>query len=221
MNSQQAPDSETPSSAKASEPVKKSGIKAVIRKIGLDMIPVIAGILIALFISNLQQNFLDHRLLRSTLQSLSDEFSKNKENIERLLPRQQSFLDTLILFMEDTSYSISDMSEKTKGMGTPEIYSTNWRSSLNNNSLRLLNFSTISLLSQIDAKYQELKAQEEFIFSVAYGPPFFKKGEEGWEYRKGLESWMHSYIGNQHELLDLYKQFEQVVETKKYGVEED
>ena len=223
MSSQPGTDSGTPFSAKAEDHNgdRKTGLKSILQKIGLDMIPVIAGILIALFINNLQQDVLDHRLLTSTLNSLSNEFSKNRENIETLIPRQQTFLDTLIFYLDDKSFSISDMTVKTKGMGTPEIYSTNWRASLNNNSLRFLNFNTISLLSQIDSKYQELKAQEEFIFTIAFGPPMFKTGQEGWEYRKGLESWMHSYVGNQRELLALYDQFDQVIETKTYGHDAD
>ena len=55
------------------------------------MIPVVAGILLALFIDNVRENFLDRRLLASTLESLNDEFSKNKNNIEYYLPRQQRF----------------------------------------------------------------------------------------------------------------------------------
>lgn len=211
-------DTETNSEPDVDEkiPNKKRNLKPVLSKIGLDMIPVVAGILIALFINNVRQSVLDQRLLASTLESLNDEFSKNQTNIEYYLPRQQRFLDSLRFFLEDRSFSIFDMSRKTDGMGTPEIHSTNWRSSLNNNSLQLLNFRTVNLLSQIDSKYEELKDQEALIYPIAYGPPMFKKGEEGWEYRKGLELWMISYISNERELLALYKEFEQIIQTKTY-----
>lgn len=185
-------------------------------KIGLEMIPVVAGILIALFISNLQQNRRDRRLLESTMESLTTEFSGNRKNIEASLPRQQLFLDTLRHYMDDRTYCIFDMSNKTGGMGTPEIHATNWHSSLNNNSLGLLNFATVNLLSQIDAKYQELRDQESFMYPIAYGPPMFRKGEDGWEYRKGLELWVISYVSNERELLALYDRFEQVVHAKDY-----
>ena len=81
----------------------RKNVREVLLKIGLDMIPVIAGILIALFVNNVQQNVVDRRLLKSTLQSLSDEFSENEKVIEHLLPNQQRFLDTLRFYMNDRS----------------------------------------------------------------------------------------------------------------------
>lgn len=217
-------DSKTPSDASvevsdagaSAQTPKKKTIKAVMGKIGLDIIPVIAGILIALFINNLQQNYRDKKLLESTLRSLSEEFKKNTENIYAYLPRQTRFLDTLQYYKEDKTYSIFDIATKASGMGSPEIHSTNWQTSLNNNSLGLLNFQTIDLLSQIDSKYQELREQEMFFYSIAYGPPIFKKGEEGLEYRKGMELWLISYIGNEKELLALYEEFVKILQNKQY-----
>ena len=190
--------------------------KQILVKIGLDMVPVIAGILVALFVSNVQQNILDRKLLASTLQSLSEEFSQNQKVIESLLPNQQRFLDTLRFYMNDKTYSLNDMSIKTNGMGTPQLQSTNWRASLSNNSFRLLNFETIKLLSQIESLYRELEDQEGLMYPNVYGPPWFKTGSEGWEYRKGVDAWMISYMGNLNELVVLYKEFEDVVRNEKY-----
>ncbi|WP_276371152.1 hypothetical protein [Chryseolinea sp. H1M3-3] len=195
---------------------RKRNLKPILVKIGLDMIPVIGGILIALFINSLQENRRDQQLLASTLASLSDEFSKNKESIEKILPRQQLFLDSLRFFSENESYSIADIGTKTKGIVLSELHSTNWRTSLNNNSLRLLNFEAINLLSRIDAKREELKDQEAFINPTVFGPPFFKKGKEGMEYRKGMELWMAGLIGNETELLELYREFEELLQNKRY-----
>jgi hypothetical protein len=195
---------------------RRKTAKEVLVKIGLDMIPVIAGILVALFVSNVQQNILDRRLLATTLQSLSNEFSENEKVIEGLLPSQQRFLDTLRFYMNDKSYSLNDMSIKTNGMGTPQIQSTNWRASLSNNSLRLLNFETIKLLSQIESLYTELEDQEEQMYPNVYGPPWFKTGDDGWEYRKGVDAWMISYMGNLHELVALYQEFEKIVRDDRY-----
>ena len=108
------------------------------------------------------------------------------------------------------------MSIKTKGMGTPQLQSTNWRSSLSNNSLQFLNFNTIKLLSQIESLYKELEEQESLMYPHVYGPPWFKTGIEGWEYRKGVDAWMVSYMSNLKELLALYNAFEDVVRYEEY-----
>jgi hypothetical protein len=197
---------------------KGKKLKTVVSKLGLDMVPVIGGILIALFINNLQEDRRDNNLLESTFESLAAEFEKNQKNVELYLPRQQRFLDTLQFYLNDKSLSISDIAHKAQGMGTPEIYSTNWRSSLSNNSLRLMNFTAVNLFSRIDSKHEEIKTQETFIYSMVYGPFWFKKGEEGWEQRKALEAWMISFMGNERELLELYKEFGELISSRSYRV---
>ena len=54
------------------------------------------------------------------------------------------------------------------------------------------------------------------MYPNVYGPPWFKTGNDGWEYRKGVDAWMISYMGNLNELVELYKEFEDVVRNEKY-----
>ena len=117
--------------------------RKVLGKIGLDMIPVVFGILIALFINNLRENYQDRKLLKGTLLSLSEGFKKNIEGIQKNLRRQTLLLDTLQYYREDSTYSIFDLATKAEGIGLAEIYSTNWQISLNNNSLRLLDRKSV------------------------------------------------------------------------------
>ncbi len=140
MSSQPLTTDSTPEKT-ANYPKKKSTLRSFSTQLGREMIPVIAGILIALFINNWQQNYRDRKLLGATLTSLSEEFDKNTENIESYMPRQTRFLDTLKYYQDDSTFSILDIAIKTEGMGSPEIYATNWQASVNNNSMRLLNFT--------------------------------------------------------------------------------
>ncbi|MDN5212940.1 hypothetical protein QQ020_12815 [Fulvivirgaceae bacterium BMA12] len=197
--------------ASEKNPKKKKNFKAVLGKIGLDMIPVVFGILIALFINNLRENYQDRKLLEATLSSLSKEFQKNIEGIESNRQRLTQLSDTLRHYREEEMYSIFDLAAKADGVGLAEIYSINWQISLNNNSLRLLNVQTIHLLSKIDEKHKELNEQASIIYPIVYGPPFFQKGKEGLAYRKGFEIWLTAYIGNEKELLTLYEDFEKAV----------
>lgn len=189
--------------------------RKVLGKIGLDMIPVVFGILIALFINNLRENYQDRKLLKGTLLSLSEEFKKNIEGIQKNLRRQTLLLDTLQYYRKDSTYSIFDLATKAEGIGLAEIYSTNWQISLNNNSLRLLHIRTINLLSKIDFKHRELKDYESIIYPILLGPRIYKRGKEGLDHRKGLEAWLENYIGNQKELLALYEDFEKAIADKR------
>lgn len=194
------------------KPAKRKGKpNTVLGKIGLDMVPVVVGILVALFINNLRENYQDRKLIEATLLSLSNEFEKNVEDIETNRRRLTQVLDTLLYYQDDQTKSIHDLASKAGGIGFAEIRSTNWQISLNNNSLRLLNIQTVNLLSKIDAKHRELKEQESFVYPIVFGPSFFKKGEEGLAYKKGMEIWLTAYVGNEKELLSLYEDFEKVV----------
>ena len=206
--------SDSPASPKNSK--KKRNVKSVISRIGLDMIPVIAGILIALFINNVQQNNRDRKLLESTLQSLANEFTENAAEINEKLPLYQRWIDTLQQYKESENHSIYDMITKVGTISTANIFTTNWQASLNNNSLRFLNFQTIQLLSEIDAQHQEVRRQEDILYPIVFGPPMFKKGKEGLEYRQGLELWFTAFRINEVDLLKLYEEFEQVVKNKQY-----
>lgn len=201
--------------ASAKNPKKKS-IKEIFSKIGSDIIPVIAGILIALFINNFQQNYRDKKLLESTLQSLSNEFAENAAEINEELPRHRQWIDTLERYKESENHSIYDMTAKAGPISIAFIFTTNWQATLNNNSLGFLNFQTVQLLSEIDATHQELRKQEDMLYPVVFGPPMFKRGKEGLEYRQGLEGWFTTFTINEEELLKLYEKFEQVVQNKQY-----
>jgi hypothetical protein len=212
--------SDTPGEVSDSHPSaensKKKPVKSVISRIGLDMIPVVAGILIALFINNLQQDYRDKKLLESTLQSLSNEFTDNAAEITENLPFHLRLIDTLQHYKESEHHSIHDMVTKVGKLSTANIFTTNWQATLNNNSLGFLNYKTVQLLSDIDAQQQEMRKQEEMLLPVVLGPPMYKRGKEGLEYRLGLEKWLLTFIGNEEALLGLYEEFEQVVRNKQY-----
>lgn len=203
------------SPASAQNPKKKT-IRTIVGKIGLDIIPVIAGILIALFINNLQQNYRDKKLLESTLQSLSNEFAENATEINENLPLHLRLIDTLQHYKESENHSIHDIVTKVGRLSTANIFTTNWQATLNNNSLGFLNYKTVQLLSDIDAQQQEMRNQEEMLLPIVFGPPMFKQGKEGLEYRQGLEVWLLTFISNEEILLGLYEEFEQVVRNKQY-----
>jgi hypothetical protein len=218
MNSDTTPDV-TPGHKESSEPnlnVKGQRVLPLLRKLGLDIIPVIIGILIALFINNAQQNYRDKKLLDSTLQSLSNEFSYNAMAIKGKLPLHQQWIDTLLQYKDSEHYSIQDLMTKVGSVSTANIFTTNWQATLGNNSLGFLNFETVQLLSKIDAQHQELRRQEDLLYPIVFGPPLSKTGKEGWEYRQGLELWFIAFRANEESLLELYEEFKQVVARKQY-----
>lgn len=194
---------------------KRKSFYGVLTKLGFELVTVIAGILIALFFNNLQERKHDREVLMSTLSSLSKEFDKNIENIERIQQRLERFRDTLHFYEKDKRLSIYDLTIKAPGLTTADLFTTNWQVTLSSNSLRLLDFSTVTLLSQIDAKHLELKEQSETLTAIVYSPALYKTDQEGFEYRRVLGEWIGAYLNNEKELIALYNKFDKSISVSK------
>jgi hypothetical protein len=179
----------------------------IIGKLTVELVTVIAGILIALFVNSIQEKRADKKNLDETLHSLSLEFDKNRDNIKSKSHRIQRFRDTLEFYEKDTSLSIYDLTLKSPGLTMVDLYTTNWQVTLSTNSLRLINFETIALLSKIDAKHKELKDQGAILTSLLYNTAVYKNDREGYYHRKVLASWIGGYMGNEEELIALYDEF--------------
>jgi hypothetical protein len=110
-------------------------------------------------------------------------------------------------YEKDASLSIYDLTVKSPGLTMVDLYTTNWQVTLSTNSLRLINFETITLLSKIDAKHNELKDQGAVLTSLLYNTAIYKNDLEGFYHRKVLAAWVGGYMGNEQELIELYDEF--------------
>jgi hypothetical protein len=187
----------------------------VVGKLAIELVTVIAGILIALFVNSIQETRTEKRILDETLHALSLEFDKNRDNIKSISHRLQRFRDTLEFYEKDTSLSIYDLTVKSPGLTIADLYTTNWQVTLSSNSLRLINFETITLLSKIDGKHKELKDQGAVLTSLVYNPAIYKNDREGFYHRKVLASWIGGYMGNEKELIALYDKFKKRIAEGK------
>ena len=193
-------------SANKKKPGQSTPYKLV-GKLAVELVTVIAGILIALFVNSIQEKRADKKNLDETLHALSLEFDKNRDNIKSKSHRIQRFRDTLEFYEKDASLSIYDLTVKSPGLTLVDLYTTNWQVTLSTNSLRLINFVTITLLSEIEAKHNELKEQGQILTSLLYNTAIYKNDREGFYHRKVLASWIGGYMGNEQELIALYDEF--------------
>jgi len=201
-------------SANKKKPGQSTPYKLV-GKLAVELVTVIAGILIALFVNSIQEKRADKKNLDETLHALSLEFDKNRDNIKSKSHRIQRFRDTLEFYEKDASLSIYDLTVKSPGLTLVELYTTNWQVTLSTNSLRLINFETITLLSEIEAKHNELKEQGQILTSLLYNTAIYKNDREGFYHRKVLASWIGGYMGNEQELIALYDEFKARIAEEK------
>ncbi|MEM7572643.1 MAG: DUF6090 family protein [Bacteroidota bacterium] len=139
------------------------------RKSVIDMIPVVLGILIALFINNWQEGLKNQRFLRSVFSSISQEIADNLEELDQIIPLQEAVIDSLEVHLNDDQLSAGEVIIAADGFKLPTIKNAAWRSFLNT-KIELIDYELISILSEIEeAKaFMQIKTSKlmDFIFSA-------------------------------------------------------
>ncbi len=131
-----------------------------------EMIPVILGILIALFINNWNQQRNDLAHVEKMVTSLSKELEENKSELIERIEEHQQLLDT-IEFYQDKAVSIVEFLGKTNGFRDVSIKNTAWKAIVNAR-IDLLDYEVISLLTSIDEYKGDMKLQFGKIIDLVY-----------------------------------------------------
>ncbi len=113
------------------------------------MIPVILGILIALFINDWNQKKENERFLTRILESIDQEMKLNIEEFDSTIPKQYALIDTIQFYMDDDEISLTEIFVRAKGLQVPTVKNTSWKSFLNS-KMELVDFTVISKLTDIE-----------------------------------------------------------------------
>ncbi|MFK8162578.1 MAG: hypothetical protein AB8H12_08955 [Lewinella sp.] len=120
-----------------------------LKKILVDMVPVILGVLIALFINDWKQGYDDQRFLTKALASIDKEMTINLDEFSETLPKQYALIDTIEVYLDDNEITLTDIFVKSKGLQVPTVKNTSWKSFLNS-KMELVDFEVISKLTDIE-----------------------------------------------------------------------
>lgn len=144
-----------------------------LRKVLVDIVPVLVGILLALFINNWQQSKSERSYIENSVASIIKE---NKENINELkyaLKRQSAFMDTLEKYLNNDQYALVDVLKKAKGVYTPDLKSTTWKFLVQDSKHTLVSYEFINRLAEIE-KYEVLVNRYNLkLGDIIFQPAFF------------------------------------------------
>ncbi|MEQ9467639.1 MAG: hypothetical protein RLN88_09515 [Ekhidna sp.] len=144
-----------------------------IKKILLDIVPVLVGILLALFINNWQQSCSESAYIRNSVSSIIKENEANIRELEYSLQRQAKFMDTLSAYLDDESYTLADVIKKTQGVTTPDLKSTTWKFLVQDSKHTLVSYEFINWLAEIE-KYEVLvNRYNSKVGDIIFQPAFF------------------------------------------------
>lgn len=113
-----------------------------------EIIPVTAGILIALSIGNWNQHKKEQKYVKEIFSLIDSELDDTDKGIEEVIPLQEAFIDTLQYYSHDKDVSILQAVQKASGIYIAPIKTNAW-STFSNAKLELVDYQLIVPLSNI------------------------------------------------------------------------
>lgn len=132
-----------------------------------EIIPVIAGILIALFIDNWNSQQKDKAYIHQVFSTIDSELKESKEELANKMPKQQALIDSLNRYANNNNISFQDIILKSDGVHIPQIRINAWKS-IANTKIDLIDYRKIALLSNIEELKETLNNKSDFLMNFMY-----------------------------------------------------
>ncbi len=129
-----------------------------------EMIPVIIGILIALFINNWNEERKEEKYITQILKSLQLELDESKADIEKTIPKQKILIDSLKHYSSDKNISLLEVTLKNNGLHIPRIRTNSWIA-LSSTKIELIEYEKLSSLNDIEDGKKLLEKKSDYLLN--------------------------------------------------------
>ncbi len=148
-------------------PIMKKKIKDYCVDFIKQIIPVIVGILIALFIDNWNSERKDKSYISQVFSTINNELKDSKEDIIEKIPIQENLIDSLELYSKNQNINLADIVKKSRGIYIPQIKINAWKS-VSNNKIDLIEYQKLTTLSNIEEMKELLNKKTDFLMNFLY-----------------------------------------------------
>ena len=131
-----------------------------LRQLIREIVPVIIGILIALFINNWNEDRKDKKYLDQIFSSIEKELEESSIDLKEVIPNQLASLDTLEIYLNDEEVSLYDLMLKVNGLHFPTIKTNSWNA-IANSKIELVEYEKLSALADIAERKENLNLRFE------------------------------------------------------------
>lgn len=132
-----------------------------------DIIPVLLGVLIALWIDNWNEERKDRKYIDNFYTSLVKEFGDTDKEITEKIPYQIALVDTLNLYSNNETLPLLTVIEKAGGVNGPRIKLNYWNA-LSNSKIELIEYDKLSILTDIEEGNELLKYKQNKLLDFIY-----------------------------------------------------
>ena len=132
-----------------------------------EIIAVIAGILIALFIDNWNSERKDKMYITQVFSTINNELKDSKEDIIEKIPIHGALIDSLEFHSKNKNINLSEIVKKSKGIYIPQIKINAWKS-VSSNKIDLIEYQKLTTLSNIEEMKELLNKKTDFLMNFLY-----------------------------------------------------
>lgn len=142
-------------------------MKKVSTEILKQMIPVVLGVLVALFINNWAEDRKDKAYIKEIKASMNLEFEESLGEIKETIPKQNILIDSLRLNLSDESKSVMEIASAAGGFFVAQIKNNSWKA-ISQTKIELLEYERLKVLSDIDYGKTLLKDKEKVMMNYVF-----------------------------------------------------
>jgi len=132
-----------------------------------DIVPVLLGVLIALWVNNWNQERKDKTYIDNFYSSLKKELKDTDKQITEKSPYQQKLVDTLEAYSNNETTPLLKVIEKAGGVNGPLIKLNYWNA-LSNSKIELIEYDKLSILADIEEGNELLKYKRNKLLDFIY-----------------------------------------------------
>lgn len=132
-----------------------------------EIIPVVVGILIALFIDNWNSQRKDKAYIDQVFLTINSELEDSREDIKFILPKQKALIEALELHTDNKEMTILEIVMGSKGIYIPQIKINAWRA-VSTTKIDLIAYEKVTSLSNIAELKEILSNKSEFLMNFLY-----------------------------------------------------
>ncbi|WP_420574864.1 hypothetical protein [Kordia sp.] len=141
----------------------KKAIKAFLKEI----IPIVIGILVALYINNWNEDRKDRNYIDRISISMHKELTETSNDITEKLAQQQMLVDSLNFYEKDDQIPLDQIIKKAKGIYIPSIKMNSWKA-ISSSKIELMDYDKVSLLADIQEQKELLQIKSEKLLDFIY-----------------------------------------------------
>lgn len=146
-----------------------------IKKLLLEIIPVVIGILLALILNGMVEDYQSKKYFRQSLKAIVEENEHNIKELKYALERQKAYADTLNVYHSSDTMSLFDITLAAKGFYTPDLKLTSWKFLLEDSKHTLIPIEMINKLTEIEKNYNTIQLHGKIAMDIIYNEKYFNK----------------------------------------------